>query len=266
MGKRATWRRRILAASLSALVASLYVVVVTVPANAVNCAVEEQIIVQMTPSSETGRGDAGWNYVRDRDLGTNCEGSAAFSTVNIHNSSFTRWVEIGWVEKWDCYTCSPRTKFWRVFIEGKSASGTGFGNFSKGLPISPGDVGQWDRFKLNNVSGTNLWNFWWMNDAVNGTYQEIPVGFLSYDWDAGFQGGYVFGETGRYPAAGTGTGASDYFLNLVYKDCGSTCTWRSWPGSGDPKGSDLGFDNMDGWKWSRVASDEYQVVSCTSPC
>jgi hypothetical protein len=233
------------------------------PAQAIDCSVEDQVITQMKPKATLGKGDAGWLYVRDRDLGVNCSGSAAFSTVNIHNASFTRWVEGGWVEKWDCYTCNPRTKKWRGFMEGMSASGQGFGGFNQGWSIPGSDVGTWDKFRINNNAGTTLWNWWWAEDE-NGSYSEMqwaPGGF--YDWDFGFSQSYVFGETGRYPAGtNSGTGAKDHFNNLEYKSSG----WQGWEDNLDPMGGNYGYDNMDGWKWSHVGAREYEIVSCASPC
>ncbi len=225
-------------------------------------------MVQMGPSTEHGRGDAGWIYVKDRELDGRCSDSSTLSTVNIHNDSGTRWVEIGWHERWDCYSCSPKTKKWNVFIEGRSANGAGFGHIDNGPAIPGSDVETWDRFKINDLdSAPDTWQFFWMKDAVNGSYQLVCNGIPDADctWEAGFQGGYAFGETEIWRSNGN-TGARSHLENLKYKDCGTSCSWDPWQNNLNPKGDNVGYDHIDGFEWHKVANDEYTFTPCQSPC
>lgn len=266
---------------LGALVLGL--LAIQTPAKAADCSDgnEAQVMVQMAPTDVRGRGTAGWNFIKNRELDPACvnsASSAAFSTIHVHNTGFTQWVEVGWVERWDgCVSPSGPCagKKWDIFVEGSSAGGTGFGGFETGPAIPAIDIGTWDRFKVDNVRGTNQWTFYWAQDSAGGTLDQICWGFLNStcQWDAGFEGGYVFGETGRKPANGS-TGATDHFMNLTYKSCTSetNCSWQSWQNSANPTGgssSNIGFDTIDGYAYSSggPATDEYSVVPCSpTPC
>lgn len=243
----------------AALALSLWIVAVpSVPAFAAACD-EHGIWVQMS-SLITGNGTAEDLNVTNRNLDNSVSCAESHSTAFIENTSQTKMAEMGWVEQWADF--SSKTKMWHIFIEGNNGA-TYLGGFSTGVTKSSSRLGQYDRFKVNNVTGTTQWNFWW-DEGSDGGYQQICPSASCPDWDLGFQQGWPEGETST---RGANSGASDNHNSMVYKVCGGGCTWPSWTGTIDPNsGIGGGMDGLDGWKWDPVSNVWYKTIQCTSPC
>jgi hypothetical protein len=238
-----------LSGSVSLLLAS------AAPAWADTCG-EETLFVQKG-TLDSAYGSNGEIYVRDRSLSGGCGGAStgaeAHSTAHVENALQTKFAEVGFVEYWDGPPSSP--KLWRVFVEGndgsKPTSQWTYGGFlSTGTIIGPN---KWARFKVNNVAGTNTWNFWYEDNVNGGGYtQEGGTPNLN------FSNGLAFGETGR--VGDPGTGAMDHHENLIFKKCSGTCSWTGW-------GSNSQSSNgISGYYYQSIASDEYKVCSSSNGC
>ncbi|MCA1834492.1 MAG: hypothetical protein LC750_17495, partial [Actinobacteria bacterium] len=205
-------------------------------------------------------------FVRSRNLSpaTECgtygstasDPSEAHSTAHVSSPDNYKFAEVGFIEYWLC-PAGPYSgcyKTWRVFAEGGDGTegpreATTGGTFT-GYVITGG---HWARFKVDNVSGTNTWNFYYKNDVPAGSYDTVAG-----PWTLLFRHGIAYGETGR---RGPETGAADHQRDLLYKNCDSAplCDWFSWGGNAFDPG--YGTGGISGWQHRQVSHTEYMICN-----
>jgi hypothetical protein len=218
---------------------------------AVSCG-EETLFVQKGTNS-SAYGSNGEIYVRNRNLVLvgDCSDAESHSTAHVENSLETKFAEIGFVERWYC-TITGCTKTWKTFVEGNDGSKPigqfTYGGFDSGTTISSG---HWARFKVNNVAGTNKWNFWYEDNVNGGGYTQI-AGTPGLN----FSNGLAFGETGR--RGDPGSGADDHHEGLLFKN--SSGSWNSWGSNSQA------WNHISGYYYDYIAKDEYKVCSNSTGC
>jgi hypothetical protein len=204
---------------------------------AIACDVEQTLFVRGS-ASET---DAVRNkiFIRDRDLNTDCvRESEAHSTSHMRNSSGDKWAEVGYHEDFGPSSSHTFNAFWEV----------GYGDtiicdLGCGPSIACCD---WAFFKVENVDGTQRWQFFF-DWGANGGYTQIGPNAGEY---AAFGQGIPMGETAR--RGGNATGALDDHRELEKKLC-STCNYTPWQ-------SNFTYsDSISNYHHTSVADDHYVV-------
>ena len=117
--------------------------------------------------------------------------------------------------------------------------------FDPGAPY----VGTEVRYKVNNISGTDDWNF---SANFGGSYVTLPTDTLDDKChNMGFTHGYAEGEVS---VRGSATSAFDHQSVLQRKNCGgSGCSWDPW------NGLELKKDTITGWWAACSPPDESHV-------
>ena len=197
---------------------------------------DEEVLFRRMSASDTDAAKSE-NFIRDRDLNSNCLGDAeSHSTAHVRNAAFTKFAEVGWVEQWGAGLSHSFKFFYEVDI-----GSTILGGFSYG-PVT--SSGAWTGLKVLSTPGTDVWTFE-VDWGLDGTWTQIG------SFDATFNEGIPMGETGR--RGGEGTGASDNHRALNYKLCNNGCPWNAWPTNYAYK------DTISNWHGVFQSSNHYKV-------
>jgi hypothetical protein len=184
----------------------------------------------------------------NRDVSQACGTyTAAWSTAHLSlGGIYGHWVEVGWRERWDCFGGCEKVFYW--FTEwglGGNTLGLNVGNY----PCAKID-GEFHRWRVANLDGTNDWNAYFNCLTGNGWVH------LDLFDNTTYHTGTPNGETGR--RGGNNTGMTDRHRNLQWKNTNNT--WMDW---NDPS-CNVDFGNN--WKGVKDSATQYHTIKGTQDC
>ena len=214
---------------------------------ATDCGDEKQIYVDSYSSATSG--SANDIYIRDASLDQSCTNPWSVRTSHVRSpSGAVRAAEAGW---WEDFNGSG-VKEWSLFTAGYGgAAACGERTYFR-LENDPDPlIGHTDRFKVNNIDGSDDWNFWvdWDSD---GGYVQLLTGPSQSDYgcpDLLFTTGTARGEI----SVRGSSGAADHQSNLRKKICNPSCAWSDWQSTQSDGG------NIPGWYPDCSGSNEFYV-------
>ena len=111
---------------------------------------DEEVLFRRMSASDTDAAKSE-NFIRDRDLNSNCLGDAeSHSTAHVRNAAFTKFAEVGWVEQWGAGASHAFKFFYEADIGSTILGGFSYGpttqigsfdaTFNQGIPM--GETGR----------------------------------------------------------------------------------------------------------------------------
>jgi hypothetical protein len=166
-------------------------------------------------------------------------GSTAYVALG---SIWGNWVEVGWEARY-----AEGTEFITFFNEGAINNTIRWNHRGVNLPCT--NDGSFQRYQVNNVTGTFDWDAW--VDCQDGQGFR-RIGTMA---NTGYEKGLAVGETWRF---GDQTTMGDVHRNMFRRDGGGN--WVAWTGVA------CYFDQTPGWHGTAVSTTRYDTVVGYTNC
>ena len=239
-------RARSLWAALSLLVGSL--VFQATPAGAVlgQCNVVHQIFMYGNVLLSNSNGTTNRIYFQQRTLDADCKGQA-YSTAHSargipQDAGYGTFIEMGWARLRNADGSVSKCLYRNKAVDFSSTPVFDCGN------ISDFDFGEYDRYRVQNLSGTTDWRVYTdLND--DGNFDPL------HTYNSTWSQGWPEGETER---KGNDTGGQDDHRSLMYyTDAGN---WNDWPYVL------CGWDGDPSWEPNVQSATRYIVQEAPDQC
>jgi hypothetical protein len=156
-----------------------------------------------------------------------------WSTAHVQNADFTRWVEVGWIER------NSSTRY-DTFAEWGVVGGNKYHFNGPDIWCCP-----WSVSKVHYLASDAKWHFQF-DLANDGTFSNVYTP-TAIGWTAG----WAYSETGK--CCNT-LNPYDHFVDLMRttNGQGSLVSWNDnvW---------DMSYGGIPGWTWNWLAEDEWEL-------